>query len=349
MAEPTLESVTFAQINRMPTPLDVLTATVPRFVARAIQRMLAKEPADRFATMAEVSQVLRAHLQRFVSEFPDSAASERDLWRGTRSLSPASGAIRTSQANTDVHELGPTTSSTVAARPSLATNTATPLQFWPDTSLRGSLPSPTPRLPSAPVPYAAPASYAAPVPYAAPAQLQVPLPSPRLEAEPSLTRAAPALVLTSITLPQLLLSAVVLGTLVGLAVGLIQWLPRSQPSATKSSESAPIVSPPVRPEPPAVPAIVPIAAVPAQVPSARAASVATSAAHPPVPTSALHPPVATKLAPKAISTGPASGLDAETGLSKKGKVAAPASSSSAQPPRRPRAIYGSDDGDGVTR
>jgi hypothetical protein len=331
MPEPTLESVIFAQIQRMPTPLDVLTATVPRFVARAIQRMLAKEPADRFATMAEVSNVLRAHLQRFVSEFSDSAASQRVLWRGTQSISPASGAVRSSQAATDVHELGPATSSNVAMRPSLAAGSATPLPFPPDPTVRAALPLQTPRLPSAPVRYGTPVPYSAPVPYGAPARLQPPVLGPRLEAEPALTHTKPTLVLASITLPQLLLSAVALGTLVGLAIGLIQGLPRSQPAATTSGESA-------------------ARSVPS---SARPES---AASHPPVATSALHPPIATvrspdagKLAPKAIKAGRASGLDADTGLRKKAKIAAPVSSSSARPVRRKRAIYGSDDDDAVTR
>jgi eukaryotic-like serine/threonine-protein kinase len=81
--DPTVHAIAWSQLNRMPPPLDELTGTVPGFVARAIQRMVAKEPADRFASMAEVSAVLRAHARRYEQEFSGALAAPRELWHGT--------------------------------------------------------------------------------------------------------------------------------------------------------------------------------------------------------------------------------------------------------------------------
>jgi hypothetical protein len=64
----------------MPPLLDELVPSVPRFLARAIHRMLAKAPEDRFATMAEVAEVLRAHLQRYLQESNGTAPTARELW-----------------------------------------------------------------------------------------------------------------------------------------------------------------------------------------------------------------------------------------------------------------------------
>jgi serine/threonine protein kinase len=84
MQEPTMHSLAWAQINRMPPPLDELTKTVPRHVARLVQRMIAKDPVDRFATMYEVAEVLRAGLRRMEAETGEIEAS-RELWKASRS------------------------------------------------------------------------------------------------------------------------------------------------------------------------------------------------------------------------------------------------------------------------
>ena len=106
--DPSLNALTYAQINRMPPLLDELTPAIPRFVARAIHRMIAKEPDDRFASMAEVAEILRTHLDRFVKESP-SAPAARELWHVAQAASPGSTAMRLGHATTEVHDLSPST------------------------------------------------------------------------------------------------------------------------------------------------------------------------------------------------------------------------------------------------
>src|SRR5207249_2506766 len=76
--EPTTHVIGWAQINRMPPPLDELTNSVPSHVARIIQRMIAKNPVDRPATMGEVSEALRGAAARLG---PDGGTRLRDLWK----------------------------------------------------------------------------------------------------------------------------------------------------------------------------------------------------------------------------------------------------------------------------
>ena len=105
--DPSLNALTYAQINRMPPLLDELTPAIPRFVARAIHRMIAKEPDDRFASMAEVAEILRAQLDRFIKEAP-GAPGPRQLWLAQQA-SPASSVMRLGNATTEIHELSPPT------------------------------------------------------------------------------------------------------------------------------------------------------------------------------------------------------------------------------------------------
>jgi serine/threonine protein kinase len=81
IAEPTLQTLAWAQIHRMPPPLDELTGTVPRHVARLVQRMIAKDPVDRFPSMQEVAALLRSGLARVVSESPSGLPGARELWK----------------------------------------------------------------------------------------------------------------------------------------------------------------------------------------------------------------------------------------------------------------------------
>jgi len=314
MAEPTLESVAVAQLSRLPTPLDELTGMVPYFVARTIQRMLEKQPTERFATMTEVSQLLRAHLQRFASESPDGALSQRELWRGTRSASPASGAIRSSEVSSevtsDVHVLGSTTAirSVAPAPGAYASNSELPYRPAAPRSTTVSRSVALQRIFSV-----------QPNPLS---ERKPPTSSRPLEAEPADSQSQLTLVPASITLPQLLLSAVALGTLVGVAIGVIQGLPRPQAAPSPSSES---VSRSMHPSAQHESPTVVQQAVPARAQSAGAASALPSARRPPLAASALHTPV----------TKPPA---------KKSALTAPAGSASARPVRHPRAIYGSDDG-----
>jgi serine/threonine protein kinase len=80
VAEPTIRELAWIQISRIPTPLDELVPGVPHYVARGIQRMLAKDPADRFASMAEVGALLRSYLARLEAESPGALTFGRELW-----------------------------------------------------------------------------------------------------------------------------------------------------------------------------------------------------------------------------------------------------------------------------
>ncbi|HYQ04115.1 MAG TPA: protein kinase [Polyangiaceae bacterium] len=329
MEEPTLESVTFAQINRMPLTLDVLTGTVPRFIARTIQRMIAKAPADRFATMAEVSQVLRANLERYAKEVPIASATPRKLWQGTHSISPTSGAIRLSHSPTDVHQLPPTTAPLADTLARHVRDDATPLQFSIAPAIRTDITAPMPRPQTM---RATPAAQSTP-----PAQQAI---EAEWMAAPGAIEDAPLppVPQPALTLPQLLLCGVALGTFIGVAVALIQTYPRSAVPATSASISALRASAPPQTPPLSSSAASTTAtalAVPA-VPSSAAARtpIASSVVPPPRP----HP--TTRAVSKPVNIGPASGLAEASNGEQRANVAA-----SAKPPtRRPKAIYGSNDG-----
>jgi serine/threonine-protein kinase len=78
--EPTIRELAWIQIARIPKPLDELVRGIPHFVARGIQRMLAKDPAERFPTMAEVAALMRANLARLESESRGTLSQGRELW-----------------------------------------------------------------------------------------------------------------------------------------------------------------------------------------------------------------------------------------------------------------------------
>lgn len=81
VTDPTIRELAWIQISRVPTPLDQLVSGVPHYVARGIQRMLAKAPADRYASMAEVAELFRSYLLRLEAENPGVNLASRDLWR----------------------------------------------------------------------------------------------------------------------------------------------------------------------------------------------------------------------------------------------------------------------------
>jgi serine/threonine-protein kinase len=363
MEEPTLESVTFAQINRMPLTLDVLTGTVPRFVARTIQRMIAKAPADRFATMAEVAQVLRANLERFSHEVPSGTAPPRKLWLGTHSIAPASGAIRSSDATTDVHQLAPTPTAPLADALQ-ARNTATPLQFSLAPAIRTDVTAPMPRPKTAgPAPTTHPASVARDV---APLEASPDSSDTRRDPAGGERETPSAIARPPLTLPQFLLCGVALGTLIGVLVALVQTYPRpgapvtkanisaARPSPATTSTASAITSSSVMPAgpsaatPKATPAphavSTPTSATAQQqamvaAASAAAASAANSASAPARP----HP--LTRVVTKPASSQVSSGLLEPTDPVNAAKTSvAPSAKPSASPIRRPKAIYGSNDG-----
>ncbi|HVU01233.1 MAG TPA: protein kinase [Polyangiaceae bacterium] len=89
--EPTMNAIAWAQINRRPPPLPELAPSVPRHVDRIVQRMIAKSPADRFATMQEVADALRAAGDRIATETGESVVPQRPLWVRSKPVAETSG------------------------------------------------------------------------------------------------------------------------------------------------------------------------------------------------------------------------------------------------------------------
>jgi eukaryotic-like serine/threonine-protein kinase len=205
MSEPSSNAVSYAQINQVPPPLDELVPSVPRFVARTIHRMLAKDPQDRFAEMAEVAELLRAHLERYLRESNATAPAARELWRAAPQ--DVSAAVL-SHATTEVRELS-------ELAPPTAPPVTLPTPQGPDTTPVSKPPFSQPASPSTvlnsqvtepirivaaaarpPAPAAAPPSRVEP-PHAPPpamtsaAQASVPLSQAALRAPPSAPQAPP--------------------------------------------------------------------------------------------------------------------------------------------------------------
>lgn len=73
-------AIGFSQIHRMPPRLDEVCSDVPRYVARSIQRMLAKDPGERPGSMRDVVDELRQLQTRLATELTPTAAVLRELW-----------------------------------------------------------------------------------------------------------------------------------------------------------------------------------------------------------------------------------------------------------------------------
>jgi hypothetical protein len=67
---------------REPAPLEELCPDVPAGLALAVRRMMAKRPADRFASMAEVAEALMPHVAGSSASFPQIRNSA--TWDGSR-------------------------------------------------------------------------------------------------------------------------------------------------------------------------------------------------------------------------------------------------------------------------
>jgi len=76
----TTQSVAWSQISLMPPQLHELVPTVPPYVARIIYRMLMKEPAKRYDSMAEVAVALRNACARIETDAKGAAPTLRELW-----------------------------------------------------------------------------------------------------------------------------------------------------------------------------------------------------------------------------------------------------------------------------
>jgi serine/threonine-protein kinase len=73
-------AIGYSQIHRMPPRLDEISPEIPRYVARSIQRMLAKQPDERPASMQQVANELLGLQTRYAAEFPAMAVVLRELW-----------------------------------------------------------------------------------------------------------------------------------------------------------------------------------------------------------------------------------------------------------------------------
>jgi hypothetical protein len=150
--------------------LDELVPSVPRFVARTIQRMIAKAPTQRFASMAEVAQALRGDLARYLEEAKGSARAPRRLWLAPLVVPQPESRADTSDAITEVHErmhCAPTAPAAARATPLVPAAAAVPpitpyLTPRSPLSLAGARPGPVATAPAAAAAMPAPLHAAAP-------------------------------------------------------------------------------------------------------------------------------------------------------------------------------------------
>jgi serine/threonine protein kinase len=137
LQEMTSYAIGYSQIHRMPPRLDEVSADVPRYVARTVQRMLAKDPKERQESMLQVTEDLLALQNRFATESPAASKTLRELWhpsgapelaesRSVHSATTAVGnVVLTSQPTVAVRGLGPNTPQNTQPIESLsATHTA---------------------------------------------------------------------------------------------------------------------------------------------------------------------------------------------------------------------------------
>jgi serine/threonine-protein kinase len=77
--EPTIESLAWIQMARVPPRLERMVRAVPDYVARLVRRATAKQAAQRFSDMQEFADALRSALARFLRDAPPKQAAMRDL------------------------------------------------------------------------------------------------------------------------------------------------------------------------------------------------------------------------------------------------------------------------------
>ena len=121
LQEMTSYAIGYSQIHRMPPRLDEVSADVPRYVARTVQRMLAKDPKERQESMSHVTEDLLALQNRYAAESPAAAGTLRELWH-PRGAPEVSDSRSVHSATTAVGQVVLTNQPTVAVR-GLASNT----------------------------------------------------------------------------------------------------------------------------------------------------------------------------------------------------------------------------------
>ncbi|HET9952932.1 MAG TPA: protein kinase [Polyangiaceae bacterium] len=76
---PSFAEVGWLQIATLPPMLDTLDPSIPRYVARFVQRCLLKRPEDRFESMLQVAEAARTALERMQHEGKPELLSLREL------------------------------------------------------------------------------------------------------------------------------------------------------------------------------------------------------------------------------------------------------------------------------
>jgi serine/threonine protein kinase len=354
----TVHAIAWSQLNRMPPPLDELMATVPSFVARAIQRMVAKEPADRFASMAEVAAILRAHARRYEQEFSGALAAQRELWHDAASGAAAHSVPPPTPVRTATDDIS---ANFGFAQPTFNGQSGNTAPLSPHAVSRPASPASQP-----PAEARAPAQTAATmlaIPAQQPARAEVAATSavtnPKRSVGPTRSADGRRLVL------QLLAGAVGLGTISGLLLITTQAYRREPNRAPAASAREPVASPAESSKSStSAPPMPPVIATPESVQSVGTAGMPASAATRPfvgkaVPSASAHTnqvplnPGANKATPKPAAARPKSGLWDMSDLDAPAKAnpvppAATAKNSVAgadNPPDKPRRklIYGADD------
>jgi len=130
---PGLEELGKHIIQAVPPPLSELDGAIPTYVARLVQRALAKKPEQRFATMEELSYAAGEALQRYVAE-ARAAGYEPQLRPLSGSVLPGGGAPPAS--DTDVMPpIFSSTSPQPSAYPTVPLNVENTVRLQPEPML----------------------------------------------------------------------------------------------------------------------------------------------------------------------------------------------------------------------
>jgi serine/threonine-protein kinase len=84
--QPTEAELGFAIVSRPAAALGAIDPSIPSYIAEVVEKALSRDPARRFASMAEFAEALRKRYERYVREFPH-LAELRELWIPVPSVS----------------------------------------------------------------------------------------------------------------------------------------------------------------------------------------------------------------------------------------------------------------------